>query len=1320
MIAARDTAACRKDIMRSRHTAADGPPNTWSACGMIFAIGLFGIVGQSVLFRRFLTVFEGNELGIALFFTSWLGWVAAGAGLARSRALRTVTLSGRFEFLALLFIPACLLQGWLIQNARGFSGVAAYEFFPLARMVPASVLANAPISLLTGALFALACRWMSRTRRLPVATVYIAETVGSCAGGIAVTVLLWQGMAGETVLLGASLVLAVAFCFCRLARRDRLSAAVPLIALVVVHAAGLDAAWRRANALHTWRRLLPVETYQGTFTTPQARYLYGEHRGQINVVAWESIAESIPNTEYASEVIAIHLAQHPDARRFLVIGSGSFTICRRLLDLPQAESVTWLGTDPAYPPRVLGILPDRLKTGIERLATPGVDTRSYLRNRTDTYDLVVLNLPDATTLALNRFFTREFFQLLETRLADGGVVGVPVSGGANFMGGELINVGATVYHTLGTIFEHRVIKPGDQSWILASHADRLSASPARLRDRFRGIENSEQVYPAEGLMSLYLPDRIEAQEARYRAAVETAPAGTLLNTDRLPRALFHSLQLAAREAGTALSLTAALRTFAARGRLVVPLALGLYAVLRFICLVRDSRRRTGPGVAAGARPFDSGFLVFSTGAVGMALSTVLMFMYQSVFGSIFLHVGLIAAIFMLGLFCGSLATQRRLAGKGPPGAGASFAIIGGHALLVLAMVRLPGDLPRGVFALLFFLGGLFSGVYVPLAAARLRAAGRADGAAGALVEASDHVGGACGALLTGLVLLPVFGSGYALLVVAGTLAVNLPPLVLRAEAGEETPGRDRLAAAVRQGGYLLFGLAAFLMAASLRLHGGREIPVRRLFEDAARSMAGRIEPVERRHAGNGDELVYYVATNAAGNAEAYLFSSALLAPDIVGYGGPLTLAVMTDADGTLVDFRTLHSHETPAYLDLLAPWMRGLKGRNLFEPGALTGVDAVSGATLSSEAVSRALRTAGNAFAHRVLGATATTPASTRPRSVHDIRVPVVTLLAVLALVLRARPRRRTRQVFLAVVVLTCGFALNAQYSLAHALPLLELQVPPPGWRVVFLLVCLLPVFVLCFGNVYCGYLCPFGALQELVGDLRPARLDTDPDATSWRYARPVKFVLLFLVIAAFSLSLDLALASHDPLVSAFSAGRSRFIAWLAGTVLLLSFFYRRFWCRTLCPAGAFLALLNGVQLLRRFIPRVNYKRCPFGVSDSGQVDCICCDRCRAATPREQEALRTARGKPAGRHTLFLVAVAALGLLMAWQFVSTVPGIGRVPAGSPGARPSGAAPRDVDMGRLRRMIERGVLTDHEARYYSPVEGPPYRSPARAGEMEGQE
>lgn len=1286
-------------------------PGRAATYGIVFSIGFFGLAAQTLLFRDFLTVFEGNELGIALFFCSWLLWVAVGALLGRFRGLAPDFVRRYFEFLPLLYLPAYGLQEWLIGNARAFADVKPYELFPLAKMIPFALLANAPVSLCSGWFFTRACPWIAAHQPLPVARVYILEAAGSFAGGVAVTLLLGFGVAGENVSLAAALLFALALFYYRLRGRAYLAAGVPLLIILTAYLAGIGDKLERANNLRAWQRLLPAESYHGSFTTPQARYLYGDYHGQFNVIARESVLDSIPNTEHAAEVIALHLAQQPRAGKFLVIGPGSFSISQRLLALPQAETITWLDPDPAYPRRLLNVLPASLRAGVDRLEIPAMDIRRQLAASGRKYDVVILNLPSVTTLALNRYFTREFFLLLKAHLAEAGVLGVRVTAGENYMGDELVNAGAAVFCTLNSVFKNLALKPGEESWLLASDGDGLSVAPAVLRDRFSAIPGAAGLYPPEGLLSLYLPDRISYQLDYYRNALKKAPGALLLNTDQHPKALLHSLLFAAREAGTTLALTSTIRLLAQSGMLLMPLAIGLYGLLRWVYL---GKRRPPPAArlaqagimpAAAGQSFDDYFLVFSTGAAGMGLSVVLMFMYQSLYGSLFLHVGLISALFMLGLALGSLATQRLLVG-GRRWMAAGLTALGllFFALLAAVIRWLPAELSQPAFIALFLISGLLSGVFVPVVAARWSAVGRPHAVSGAMIELSDHLGGTCGGLIIGLVLLPVFGNAYTLGVLALLLLINLAALPWRARESVAAP--DRFESRSRAAGYAMFGLGVFCLAAALVFRFGERDALIRSFNSSAEALGAGLERVRQSFAlKDGQTLDYFALRAADGTNQAWIFSTEKLAADISGYGGPIILAVRMSAEGKLDGFRIIESNETPAYLDLLAAWFQRLAGKNLYGRAALEGVDAVSGATLTSAAVMRALRKSGQAFARQALGlAVAESGPEEIPAARPSGRFIIFTALAIMALILRARPSRLGRRLFLLLVAVALGMVLNVQYSLAHVFTVVGFRLPPPAWSEVFLLTVMLPAAVLLFGNIYCGYLCPFGALQELIEDLGPRALKADPEKRIWRYGRFTKFIVLFMLVLWFATTLSPALASHDPLTTVFSKSRTVFVVAIVAAALVLSFFFGRFWCRNLCPAGAWLALLNGVQLLKPLIPAVVPKACAFGVGASRELDCLCCDRCRLGPAPAPAPAPVAPLAKARRTGLFLLAVAVLAAVFlqkgraAWR---------EERAGLAAARSgivTGGSPRAVDIRRVKFLIEQRSLSGHEAAHYRAIGG----------------
>lgn len=125
----------------------------------------------------------------------------------------------------------------------------------------------------------------------------------------------------------------------------------------------------------------------------------------------------------------------------------------------------------------------------------------------------------------------------------------------------------------------------------------------------------------------------------------------------------------------------------------------------------------------------------------------------------------------------------------------------------------------------------------------------------------------------------------------------------------------------------------------------------------------------------------------------------------------------------------------------------------------------------------------------------------------------------------------------------------------------------------------------------FCGWLCPFGALQELVARL--ARLMHIPQIKLRRSTDAKLKKIKYLVLAAILLSAWFAPGIADSLVEIepFKTGITLyfvrawpFVAYAVAMVLASALVYK-FFCRYLCPFGAGLAILGKLQLLK-WLPR--------------------------------------------------------------------------------------------------------------------------------------
>jgi predicted membrane-bound spermidine synthase/Na+-translocating ferredoxin:NAD+ oxidoreductase RnfG subunit len=1317
---------------------------------LLFSYGLFSIAAQTLLFREFVTTFEGNDISIGIFFGSWFLWVGLGALLVYKSDSLARRMLQNIELLFLAYIPAFVLQAILILQAREIAGIESYTLWSVWAMLFSAVIINAPVSFITGLLFPTACRWMASdsaeaNKEFAVSGVYILEAAGSFSGGLGVTILLAFGMSLVRiffilVFILSSSVFAEMLAVIRLRHKSRnktawilkttcgLSFFIPLIVCLglVFH---IDGALLDYSRVLKWTKLLPKDSLSGSFQTAQAEYLYGMYHDQWIAVRDGGVVEALPDESSAGQMAAISLSQKPDAQEVLVIGSG-LGLCSRLLDLPQLKGVTWSHCDSEYVRKINRYIPAELRITDPRFSALTDDIRSYLAGEPRLFDIVILNLPDVTNSVLNRYYTLEFYRLIKTALRPNGILAVRITGGENIMGTELVNLGASTKLTLEKVFSHLVLTPGEDMWFIASDSQELTDNPVTLRDRFGAIDGANKILPPQALLSIYLPQRAEKALRSY--SLKDLPEGLLINRDARPLAHLYSLLLTAKQSGAPIARF--IKILALAGPLVFFIPLIVFVVLR-ILYIRFFVNQ-GPGIESRETSFDSSFLVFSAGWIGIGVVIVLMYMYQTRFGSLYLHIGIVSSLFMVGLTIGAAFISYLAKRLSHLVSGVSlytpflFAVICVQTIILAAIAlwqveqsdrtavsvnffREPTHL---IFAVAFFLSGLCSGCYFPLAAGQLAQIGIEPGPAGGKLETADHIGASAGAVVTSLVLVPVLGTRATLWVFAALILANVPPVVAKMFKGEKIPTVAGVLES-RRFGYVLFGVATTIIICSNLLvqAGARLKPA--LPQHVAQTLAGPLELVEgsTTFADTGRKMRYFEVKEDDGKIAGYIFSSQELAPEVRGFGGKINLAVYVDPAGRLIDFNIISSNETPSYLELLAKWCDFLKGHLLFGSDAFADVDAVSGATISSNAIVSALQTSGSRFAGQVLGMSLEPQAEEKTKwakYLPDTNGIYLIAAFVLSLIVIYRGGYRSRIAVLVLNFILGGIWLNAQYSTDQMASLLSLHTPWPGLSGVFLLACGILLVVVLFGNIYCGYICPFGAIQELLGYLVPGRFKKPLARETMRKARLIKYVVLVVMISVFFISRDRATLAADPLISVFSFrlinGPFKLVILLiVAAALVGSVFYTRFWCRYLCPAGAFLSLLNKVVILKRFLPVKRFGKCEFGLTPTDQMDCIYCDRCRyeAGTVTAKKRVSIAQDAPAKSwNRYFLIAavvtagfVSAVSVNRFLQEISV--GFDQVVTSAP----SGGQPRDVDAQRIRTMIQQKKLSDKEAEFYKKLD-----------------
>jgi transcriptional regulator of nitric oxide reductase len=231
----------------------------------------------------------------------------------------------------------------------------------------------------------------------------------------------------------------------------------------------------------------------------------------------------------------------------------------------------------------------------------------------------------------------------------------------------------------------------------------------------------------------------------------------------------------------------------------------------------------------------------------------------------------------------------------------------------------------------------------------------------------------------------------------------------------------------------------------------------------------------------------------------------------------------------------------------------------------------------------------------------------------------------------------RLRTGYLLLTLVFLGLIANAQLSVVNVLTFIHALLSGFRWELflldplVFVLWSFVAVSMLFWGRgVFCGWLCPFGTLQELTNQLarrlgiKQIEIPFGLHERLWM----IKYVA-FVGILAVSLRSILAafqLAEIEPFKTAITMKFMRewpFVVY-AGLLLLAGLFVERFYCRYLCPLGAALAIparMRMFEWLKRYREcgsecHVCARRCTVqAIHPLGQInpnECIYCLKCQA------------------------------------------------------------------------------------------------------------
>lgn len=157
------------------------------------------------------------------------------------------------------------------------------------------------------------------------------------------------------------------------------------------------------------------------------------------------------------------------------------------------------------------------------------------------------------------------------------------------------------------------------------------------------------------------------------------------------------------------------------------------------------------------------------------------------------------------------------------------------------------------------------------------------------------------------------------------------------------------------------------------------------------------------------------------------------------------------------------------------------------------------------------------------------------------------------------------------------------------------------------------------WGRLYCGRVCAFGSMTQLLDKIVPKRLRFEVPARIEQRANYIKYVLLGSVVLYYLVTKNILIYRYVEPFWMFSRQATTGM-WIGlGVLLVATVFVRNLYCRFLCPVGAFLGLLSNLTVFRikRWSEckscKICEKACEWGAIRGPKIiasECVRCDDC--------------------------------------------------------------------------------------------------------------
>jgi NosR/NirI family transcriptional regulator, nitrous oxide reductase regulator len=241
----------------------------------------------------------------------------------------------------------------------------------------------------------------------------------------------------------------------------------------------------------------------------------------------------------------------------------------------------------------------------------------------------------------------------------------------------------------------------------------------------------------------------------------------------------------------------------------------------------------------------------------------------------------------------------------------------------------------------------------------------------------------------------------------------------------------------------------------------------------------------------------------------------------------------------------------------------------------------------------------------------------------------LLTAFLVLAMISFRRKSVPLKFLTFAVAIGYMGFAKSYLISITNIFSVLDWNWPIFRYNLAwYLFFGFTVVSTILWGRLYCGRICAYGALTQVLDAVLPASWRVDVPRPIEKRASLIKFGLLAFVIGYYLVTHNLLIYQYTEPFWMFGLFGTPVMWTLLAALLTVTLFVRNSYCRFLCPVGATLGLMSFATVfkIKRWSEcgncRICTKACQFGAIEGGRIlvtECVRCDDCERLYADEQK-----------------------------------------------------------------------------------------------------